>query len=372
MSDGTDIAQVALVNGAARAKPDAPDPYKEQEVAAQAARRGIWVNLPPPPDTIKHPIVQDTATIAGNGRVYPLDGIIGLGQPYAGQLQGYITGAGDSLTCAVQQASGTYICLLPDGTDIAKAALVNGAARVAGDAPDAYRVQQLDALNNRRGFWTNPPADAITLAASEPDQYAFAAGDDGVDGITYVGGAPTAMIDGEEVFLVLGAGALGWGYYDHWHHWRGAPDRYRHHLEHFHPEGRGLRGYRSEAMLHRDGGFRHDEMGHREAPGERREAPGERREALGERREAPGERREALGRPGGMPNHPGMDGARPGMAQHPGMSGAMAHPGMAGGGFVHPGPLASSGGFHPGAPAAGAMHAAPAVHAAAASGGKHR
>ncbi len=58
---------------------------------------------------------------------------------------------GDSVTCAPQGEAGKYVCLLPDGTDIATVALFNGAARAAPDAPDSYRAQQLDALNNRRG-----------------------------------------------------------------------------------------------------------------------------------------------------------------------------------------------------------------------------
>ena len=270
LRDGTDIAQVALVNGAARTKPDAPQAYKEQEAAAQAARRGIWVNLPPPPETITHPTVLDTASLTAMGKTYPLDGLEGLGQPYASQLQGYIAANGDRLSCSPQGNTGSYICLMGDGTDIAKVALVNGAARVAPDAPDSYRVQQADALNNHRGFWLNATPEMMTAAlAVQPDAYAFVAGDNGVDGITYVGGAPMAMIDGELVFLVYGD-AAGWGYYDHWHHWHGAPDRYRAHMEHFHPYGHGLRGYRHDdafrrdAAFRRDEAFRHDEAMHRD------------------------------------------------------------------------------------------------------------
>ena len=46
--------------------------------------------------------------------------------------------------------------MLGDGTDIAKVAMVNGAARVAPDAPDAYRAEQLDALDNRRALAKRP------------------------------------------------------------------------------------------------------------------------------------------------------------------------------------------------------------------------
>ncbi len=88
--DGTDIAEVALANGAARARPEAPDAYRQQEIAAQDARRGLWANLPPPPETVPHPLVRDTATLASATKTYPLDGVIGLDAPYAGQLQDYI------------------------------------------------------------------------------------------------------------------------------------------------------------------------------------------------------------------------------------------------------------------------------------------
>jgi endonuclease YncB( thermonuclease family) len=383
LSDGTNVAQVALVNGAAKTTPDAPDSYREQENAAQAARRGIWVNLPPPPETVKHPIVQDTATLAASGKTYVLDGVVGFTAPYAGQMQGYIAGNGDSMTCSPQSASGLYVCLLPDGTDIAKVALVNGAARVGPDAPDAYRVQQLDAINNRRGYWLTAP-DAVMTAALLPQQdvYVLVAGDDGVDGITYVGGAPMALIDGEPTFLVYGDDGLGWGYYDHYHHWRGAPDRYRRHMEHFHPGGHGLRGHDG---FHRDiAGRGHEEAGRRDA-GMRREA--EARPGMGH----PGEGRPGEGRPGesrGGAGHPGemrAGGAHPGMGgpagAHPGntaMAGGRPGGAAAGGGFMHPGAGASAGGFHPGGGGGGAaMHTASAAPhggggGGGGGGGKHK
>ena len=367
LSDGTDLAQVALINGAARTTPDAPDPYREQEIAAQGARRGIWVNLPPSPDSMKHPMASDTATLVADGKTYGLDGVQGLGQPYAAQLQGYIAANGDSLTCSEQSATGRYICLLPDGMDIAKIALVNGAATVAADAPDAYRLQQTEAQNNRRGYWLNPPPGAVQVTAMAPsDRYTFVAGDDGVDGITYLGGAPVALIGGESVFLVYGDG-LGWGYYDHWHHWHDAPDRYRLHMEHFHPDGHGLRGYHGDFhrdyAMHREGAFHHEE----------------------------GVRRETAMRPGGMQGHPeehaGAAGHpavyHPGPASHPGnMPGPTAHPGMPGGvgrpggmrpggGFMRPNLAASAGGFHPGGMPSGARPAAPVVHANVSAGSKH-
>jgi endonuclease YncB( thermonuclease family) len=366
LSDGTDLAQLALINGAARTTPDAPDPYREQEIEAQAARRGIWVNLPPPPDSMKHPTASDTATLVADGKTYGLDGVQGLGQPYAAQLQGYIAANGDSLTCSEQSATGRYICLLPDGMDIAKIALVNGAATIAADAPDMYRLQQIEAQNNRRGYWVNPPPGAVqaVTAMAPSDQYTFIAGDDGVDGITYLGGAPVALIGGESVFLVYGDG-LGWGYYDHWHHWRDAPDRYRRHMEHFHPDGHGLRGYHGDFhrdyAMHREGEFHHEEGVRREAmhPGGMQGRPD-----MGAHVGATGH--PAVYRPGAV-GHPGNMG---GPTARPGMPGGMRRPGGAppGGGFMRPNPAASAGGFHPGGmPRA---MAAPAVHANVSAGSR--
>jgi len=362
LPDGTDIAQAALINGAARVKADAPDAYREQEAAAQAARRGIWASLPPPPATVAHPAVRDTATLVADNQTYVLDGLQGLGAPYAGQMQSYIAANGDSVTCSPQDAPGHYICVLGDGTDVAKVALVNGGAVVASDAPDSYRLQQLDALNNHRGIWTNPPPNLLLVSteAPPPVEFVLIAGDDGADGITYVGGVPEAIIDGDPVFLVYG-GDAGWGYYDHWHHWRDAPDRYRAHMDRFHPGGHGLRGYHEDAGLRRDGA--HPEAGRGE---------------VGRGGVHPGETREAglAGRPGGAAGvHPGVaGGARPAVAggvhpgvaggnhslvapgARPGMASAGLHPGMGGGGgFVRPSP--SAGGFHPGGGGGSVAHA---------------
>ena len=139
------------------------------------------------------------------------------------------------------------------------------------------------------------------------------AGDDGGDGITDVGGVPEAVIDGASVFLTYG-GDAGWGYYDHDHHWRDAPGRYRAHMEHFHPGGHGLRGYRDEAVARRDGG--HPEGVHPGGgvhPGEARTAS-----LAGHSGVVPG------AHPGAASDvHPGVaSGVHPSVAQgmHPGMA----------------------------------------------------
>jgi len=49
----------------------------------------------------------------------------------------------------------TYTCRLPDGSDLASVALLNGAARLGSDAPAVHRMQQQVALTNHRGIWAN-------------------------------------------------------------------------------------------------------------------------------------------------------------------------------------------------------------------------
>jgi hypothetical protein len=83
-------------------------------------------------------------------------------------------------------------------------------------------------------------ARAAPVVAAPP----LPVGDDGGDGVRYVGGAPAAVIDGQTVFLMF-AGAAGWGYWDHQRRWHGAPARYGRHMERYHPGGHGLRGYRA-------------------------------------------------------------------------------------------------------------------------------
>lgn len=371
MGDGTDVALVALVNGAARTKAEAPDVYREQELDAQKNRRGLWARLPPPPETVKHPIVKDTATLTADGKTYILDTVVGLGTPYNSQLQSYIVANGDSMTCMPQGPQDHFVCLMPDGTDLAKAALVNGAARVPPAAPPAYRTQQLDALNNHRGYWASAPQDAVALALATPppDQNVLVAGDDGADGITYVNSVPVAVIDGEPdpVFLVY-EDDVGWGYYGHDHYWHRAPDRYWHHLDHFHHEGAGLRGYEHGHFasygheVHGGPGGGHDGMVHE--AGLHAEGRVEGHPAL--------EGRAAFHEGAGRPAAPHMGEVRE-AGMRPEMRAPAARPGGGfggGGGFMRPAPQASMGGFHQGLFGGGGMaRAAPAAHVASGGGG---
>ena len=61
----------------------------------------------------------------------------------------------------------------------------------------------------------------------------------GPDGLTYVDGTPVDTSEGAAVPLVF-VPALGWGFYDGEHRWRGARPDLRDRLDRFHPGGRGL------------------------------------------------------------------------------------------------------------------------------------
>jgi endonuclease YncB( thermonuclease family) len=253
MSDGADLAQVVLINGAARTREDASAYYRQQEEKAQMARRGVWAKMPVPPKVLTHPAVQDTATLWADGTKYGLQGVIGLGAPYAAELQDAILARGDRLTYVQQFNSGHFVCVLRDGTDVAEMALKMGAARLGRGAPASYRMQQLDAVNNRRGTWQTASDAAITAAqpVSHQNDETAVSGDDGTDRIRYAGGEPEVMIDGAAVFLVY-ADSLGWGYYDHLRHWRDAPARFRAHLERLDPDGDGLPGNGGSIRRHEE------------------------------------------------------------------------------------------------------------------------
>ncbi len=239
---GLDVAATALASGAAQTTADSPADYHEQEAAAQAARLGIWSGLPPAPVAVRHPAVQTTADLAADGRIFTLAGLIGFNaQYYTLQMQNYIATHGDRLSCQ-QQDGGRYVCVLPDGADIAAVALLAGLARVGSDASQEYQADQAKAAAAKAGFWFDPPQQVLTQltpAQPAPDCCVPAPGDLG-GGIAYDNGIPTAIIDGEPVFFAF-AGLAGWGFYDHYHRWHAAPERFRAHLDRFHPEGSGLR-----------------------------------------------------------------------------------------------------------------------------------
>lgn len=58
-------------------------------------------------------------------------------------------------------------------------------------------------------------------------------------GVTWANGQPYVVEDGAEVAVVFEAN-YGWGYWDRFHHWRGAPGRSAEHMERMHPHGAGF------------------------------------------------------------------------------------------------------------------------------------
>lgn len=118
---------------------------------------------PPPPPLAGHPTVLDTATLTIGDRTILLAGIEGTPGPAAQEMQKYIAANGDNVSC---DPAGLvrYVCFLPDGTDVARVALVNGAARIGPNAPAEYSQQVDIAQREKRGIWAQsapPPGRAV-------------------------------------------------------------------------------------------------------------------------------------------------------------------------------------------------------------------
>jgi hypothetical protein len=187
---------------------------------------------PPPPPVAGRPVVHDSATLLIDDRVVPLSGIQGFGGPMTPGLQQYLAAKGDYVTCKPADP-GRYSCTTRDGTDLAMAALLNGAAKAAPGAPEAYVAQQADAQRNGRGIWTpnsaapakpEPlPRNAVFAAeAPAPDYVApvsQGSGPPGIDlpesgyGVAEIDGQTMTVIDGERV-VVEHNDATGWSYRD--------------------------------------------------------------------------------------------------------------------------------------------------------------
>lgn len=109
-------------------------------------------NAPPPAAEIRGPAqVLDTANLIVEGRQVPLFGVVGLGSPYDKQMASYIAAQGGAVDC-VSRAN-RYVCTTTSDFDVAQAALFNGGARAAPDAPPVYLHQQDLARAAHRGIW---------------------------------------------------------------------------------------------------------------------------------------------------------------------------------------------------------------------------
>lgn len=123
--------------------------------------------LDQPPVTLAAPVVQDTATLTDHQGRFVLQGVRGLIGFYATQLQAYINRHGGPVACA-PTATGRFVCTTPETIDLAEVALVNGAAMITLDAPDAYVAQQTDAIIHHRGIWATQTDEYATPQRADP------------------------------------------------------------------------------------------------------------------------------------------------------------------------------------------------------------
>ena len=194
--------------------------------------------------------VQDTIPVK-------LAGVDGISGNFAEQMKTYLEANGSWLDCE-RSDSAHFICKLRDGTDLSEAALVNGAARAQAGAPKEYVMQEVSAKAARRGIWSNgeaaideipfsgtsgplPPGQYVAGVAYAPNgvptQFAAAAP---VDGLCFIDGQPFTLDEGIPAPLVY-VPAIGWGFYDRWYKWRGAPGNWAGRLDRMHPRGSGMR-----------------------------------------------------------------------------------------------------------------------------------
>ncbi len=236
------------------AAPPAAQPAAASTVASAPTNGDIYVGAP-----VQGPAaVHDTATLVVNERALPLYAVDGFGGEPALAMQQYVDSAGRSVNCSPLESKG-FVCTLQDGTDVAKAALVNGAARVTPDAPAEYVAQQEDAQKAKRGIWRDgvDKVDAVPLSR---DSQVVVMGDSFVPGVQYAGtkGVPAAFkaanpvnglaVFGDEPFTlsngdptpVLYRPGVGWGFWDRYFVWRRAPASWIPLLEQLHPHGANI------------------------------------------------------------------------------------------------------------------------------------
>jgi hypothetical protein len=117
-------------------------PYDASKAAALAHPSSVSGNA----------VVVDTATLNVEGQTVQLAGVIGESGDYADAMQAQIDASGHKIDCALKTEAG-YTCLLPNGQDLARLALFNGAARPADDASADYRKQADAAKAAHKGVW---------------------------------------------------------------------------------------------------------------------------------------------------------------------------------------------------------------------------
>ena len=245
-----------------------PEKAEPPVVDASSALPGMSAALPPLPDQAPEPAVVEgaamvfsTTVLTVNQNTYPLAEVDGFNGPERDGLEQFMHSKDDWVRCE-RAGSRTFVCKLRDGTDVAKAALVNGAARARPNAPHDYLVQQADAQAHGRGIWhagreavdaipfsdgtggrAIDPSDnyvpGVAYSGGQPIPAAFAAAAPS-DGMAFVEQQPFTLVEGEPAPVVFEPG-MGWGFWDRSLVWRRAPARWQDRLERRYPRGSGLR-----------------------------------------------------------------------------------------------------------------------------------
>jgi len=202
-------------------------------------------------------IVLNTATLVFSNQAVFLYAIDGFGGEPALAMQQYLDSIGHGVACDPVEKKG-FICTLHDGTDVAKAALINGAARATPDAPPDYVAQETSAKQAKRGIWRDGGAKLEAVAFSnstvtDPDSFVPGvpyAGPDGipprfaaaqpVDGLALLDGQPFTLDEGVPTPVLYEPG-VGWGFWDRYFVWRRAPVAWIPLLNRSHPRGTNLR-----------------------------------------------------------------------------------------------------------------------------------
>ena len=175
-----------------------------------------------PSVTLVSPQVVNTAQLQDGGLTISLFGLHGVGGAAAGAVQNYLNHAGQAVKCEAK-GSGGYVCMMPDGNDLAQMILENGDAQTTPDAPDLYRQLEADAQAARRGIWSLPPGgQAPSGQAAAPRNILRDDADVShvvpADLPANAGGGYGWAMD-PQIFLVLGPNGSDWGYYDQGQQW---------------------------------------------------------------------------------------------------------------------------------------------------------
>ncbi len=97
--------------------------------------------------------VVDTGTLFVGGQTLHLSGVLPETHPaFVDGLKSYITSQGGRVSCVAAGVAG-YTCRTGIGFDIGQAAIFNGAARAAPDAPYHYKEAEQQARTARKGIW---------------------------------------------------------------------------------------------------------------------------------------------------------------------------------------------------------------------------